>query len=214
MRSEEASKGVRFDSVECGESKAELIKESGELTLEVERQDGMSDGPCDDAEVFGPSTGWNSGVIGRPELSKPSSDPVAVMVLPSGCLFFKRWPVFVALVAVANFGGVDDPEQPVSGCRASRDGSGSEDLAEAIQVRRRETVFEDEDWKARCRTGLGKVPEVAFQTLLDFIEICEVAVHASGSATVGQAERLADAVLDLRRGLLSNCSRSSVAHAR
>src|SRR5580700_11992602 len=100
-----------------GKLVAQIVESPGELTLKILRQDGMGDGPGDDRKMLGPLARWLDAVVGCLKSGKPCSQLVAARrsnrLPPARRTLFKRWPELAAVVVIAHFGCIDDPEEPM-----------------------------------------------------------------------------------------------------
>ena len=121
-----------------------------QLPLQVNREDSVSDRPANDREVFGP----RAARLGAPQLLvkalKASANPVSIAVSePTWSLFFKRLPILVTRVPIAEFSCVHDPWQAVPIVRMSGDYVRSDLGREILQLACAQAVFQSR--RSACR---------------------------------------------------------------
>jgi hypothetical protein len=137
------------------------VEGTSEVYLEVLWQHRVGDWPRDYGEMFGPSTRWFRTAILAVKAAEPGSDLAAASHgSPIRCPRLKRLPVFVAIVAVAQFGRVDDPQQPVCAQRLAAGEPLLEVGCRRTKLRGFQVVFKREDWPS-VRPQSGKRLEVS-----------------------------------------------------
>src|SRR5690606_31534109 len=64
--------------VVCSDLVAVVVERFSELVLQIPGQDGMGDGPSDDAELSGPRARWPNSVVRIGEAPEPNADAASV----------------------------------------------------------------------------------------------------------------------------------------
>jgi len=117
--------------------------------LEVVRKNGMPDGPTDVHEPLRPGTGRNRALEFVPEFKETPPDPTPIPGIqphPSDSADVEGLPVFLSIVAVADFRGVNDPWKPVAILWKAGGNMSADIRLQLFQVGIVQAVLKGEDW--------------------------------------------------------------------